>query len=233
VAHGTKVMLLISTDKAINPSSVMGASKRVAESYCQALGSAPDLSRGTRFVAVRFGNVLDSTGSVVPLFRQQLERGGPLTVTHRDMVRYFMTVREAVELVLQAAVLPGRNGEVYILDMGQPVKILDLAEQMIKLAGLRPYQDIKIEFTGLRPGEKMFEELFHSSEASNKTAHESIWLANPPQVPMETLAAKLKRLYEACEQRDGKKTVEMLKELVPEYKADSASYAKPATKELA
>jgi len=217
VAHKVEVMLLISTDKAINPSSVMGATKRVAESYCQALGGDVKLHRGTRFAAVRFGNVLGSTGSVVPLFEQQLKRGGPLTVTHRDMVRYFMTVREAVELVLQAATLPGKNGEVYVLDMGQPVKILDLAEQMIRLAGLKPHTDIQIRFTGLRPGEKMFEELFHASEASARTAHEGIWLAGPPQIPMQALAGKLAKLYEACNGRQAGQAVKMLKALVPEY----------------
>lgn len=218
VAHSVKVMVLISTDKAINPSSVMGATKRVAESYCQALGGETALNHGTRFVAVRFGNVLGSTGSVVPLFEQQLKRGGPLTVTHPDMVRYFMTVREAVELVLQAATLSGKNGEVYILDMGQPVKILDLAEQMIRLSGLKPYQDIKIEFTGLRPGEKMFEELFHATEDSARTAHEGIWLANPAHVPMQTLSKTLGVLFDICNQRNAQHVVAMLKELVPEFR---------------
>ena len=217
VKHGVGVMVLISTDKAINPSSVMGATKRVAECYCQALGADAKLSRNTRFAAVRFGNVLGSTGSVVPLFEQQLKRGGPLTVTHRDMVRYFMTVREAVELVLQAGTISGRNGEVYVLDMGQPVKILDLAEQMIRLSGLKPYTDIKIEFTGLRPGEKMFEELFHPTEESAKTGHEGIWLASLPQVSMPALAQMLARLYEACNGRRAPDVVACLKALVPEY----------------
>jgi O-antigen biosynthesis protein WbqV len=210
-------MVLISTDKAINPSSVMGATKRVAESYCQALGGDAALCGSTRFVAVRFGNVLGSTGSVVPLFEQQLKAGGPLTVTHKDMVRYFMTVREAVELVLQAGTLKGKNGEVYVLDMGQPVKILDLAEQMIRLSGLKPHVDIKIEFTGLRPGEKMFEELFHPTEESAKTAHEGIWLADLPLVPMQALAGKLAKLYEACNGRNAQEVVKSLKALVPEY----------------
>jgi O-antigen biosynthesis protein WbqV len=217
--QGVEVMVLISTDKAINPSSVMGATKRVAESYCQALGGEASLAGKTRFTSVRFGNVLGSTGSVVPLFEQQLKAGGPLTVTHPDMVRYFMTVREAVELVLQAATLTGKNGEVYVLDMGQPVKILDLAEQMIRLSGLKPHVDIKIEFTGLRPGEKMFEELFHPTEASAKTTHEGIWLANPSQVPIEALKNQLTALFDACHARDAKRTVEMLKKLVPEYGA--------------
>ncbi len=222
VKHKVAVMVLISTDKAINPSSVMGATKRVAESYCQALGADARLSQQTRFVAVRFGNVLGSTGSVVPLFEQQLKAGGPLTVTHKDMVRYFMTVREAVELVLQAGTLAGKNGEVYVLDMGQPVKILDLAEQMIRLSGLKPYTDIKIEFTGLRPGEKMFEELFHPTEESAKTAHEGIWLANLPQVSMDALAKKIAKLYEACDGRRAQDVVASLKALVPEYNNSNA-----------
>src|SRR6202000_2558994 len=141
-----------------------------------------------------------------------LQRGGPLTVTHKDMVRYFMTVREAVELVLQAATLSGKNGEVYTLDMRQPVKILDLAEQMIRLAGLKPYQDIQIEFTGLRPGEKMFEELFAPLE-DTRTALGGIWFARPAQTPMAALVSRLSGLYDACSQRRGDAVVKILKEL--------------------
>jgi O-antigen biosynthesis protein WbqV len=176
-----------------------------------------DTANKTRFVTVRFGNVLGSTGSVVPLFQQQLASGGPLTVTHADMVRYFMTVREAVELVLQSATLGKKSGEIYVLDMGQPVRILDLAEQMIRLAGLKPYTDIKIEFTGLRPGEKMFEELFHFSESHTKTAHESIWLANPRQAVMKDILEIFARLLEACIARKAEEAVALLKQLVPEY----------------
>jgi O-antigen biosynthesis protein WbqV len=195
----------------------MGATKRVAESYCQALALDP-AHGSTRFVAVRFGNVLGSTGSVVPLFQQQLARGGPITVTHPDMVRYFMTVREAVELVLQAATLnDDANGEIYVLDMGQPVKILDLAEQMIRLVGLKPHKDIKIEFTGLRPGEKMFEELFHFSEEHAKTSHESIWLVRERSASMETLRRTLAELYEICTKRRADSVVGVLKKLVPEF----------------
>jgi O-antigen biosynthesis protein WbqV len=212
--HGSVVMVMISTDKAVNPSSVMGATKRAAESYCQALGSEKDT---TRFVTVRFGNVLGSTGSVVPLFQQQLANGGPITVTHPDMVRYFMTVREAVELVLQSATLSTKSGEIYVLDMGQPVRILDLAEQMVRLAGLRPHIDIKIEFTGLRPGEKMFEELFHFSEEHSKTAHESIWLANPRHALIEEIKRAFDHLRETCRHRQSQKVIELLKDLVPEY----------------
>jgi len=214
---GVQVMVLISTDKAVNPSSVMGATKRAAESYCQALADDAGLRGDTRFVAVRFGNVLGSTGSVVPLFQKQLAAGGPITVTHADMVRYFMTVREAVELVLQAAALGHKNGEVYVLDMGQPVKILDLAEQMIRLAGLKPHKDIRIEFTGLRPGEKMFEELFHSLENSTKTSHENIWLANQRHTALEALMRSLTELYEASVKRRALDAVRILKTIVPEY----------------
>jgi FlaA1/EpsC-like NDP-sugar epimerase len=217
VRAGVSVMVLISTDKAVNPANVMGATKRAAESYCQALATIPGKS-GTRTVAVRFGNVLGSTGSVVPLFQSQLARGGPLTVTHPDMVRYFMTVREAVELVLQAATLSKNSGELYVLDMGQPVRILDLAEQMIRLGGLKPYQDINIEFTGLRPGEKMFEELFHFSEEHAKTAHESIWLARQQSAPMDVLLLSFTPLRDACSKRDRARVIEALKRIVPEYR---------------
>lgn len=215
--HNVLVMVMISTDKAVNPSSLMGATKRAAESYCQALGNNSAFRGKTRFVTVRFGNVLGSTGSVIPLFQKQLAKGGPITVTHPDMVRYFMTVREAVELVLQSATLGTRNGEIYVLDMGQPVRILDLAEQMIRLAGLKPHNDIKIQFTGLRPGEKMFEELFHFSEEHAKTTHESIWLASPRHASMSDIASILAGLREACIKRHTSDVIKLLQRLVPEY----------------
>lgn len=225
--HKTSVMIMISTDKAVNPANVMGATKRLAESFCQALGEMERSAGKTKFITVRFGNVLGSTGSVVPLFREQLAKGGPLTVTHADMTRYFMTVREAVELVLQAAVLgvgmQDRQECIFVLDMGQPVRILDLALQMIRLAGLRPHEDIKIAFTGLRPGEKLYEELFHFSENAVKTTHESIFLASPRFTDMATLKKALDPLFTACIERRRDEALALLRKLVPEFKPASTS----------
>jgi FlaA1/EpsC-like NDP-sugar epimerase len=177
--YGAQRFVLISTDKAVNPSSVMGATKRVAEVLLQKLEA-----RGgpTRFIAVRFGNVLGSNGSVIPLFRRQLLEGGPLTVTHPDMRRYFMAIPEAVGLVLHAAYL-GRGGDLFELDMGEPVKIVDLAEDLIRLSGLVPGKDVKIEFTGMRPGEKLFEELYFSAEKVHPTAHPRIFCLRAEKMP--------------------------------------------------
>ncbi len=218
-------MVLISTDKAINPSSVMGATKRLAETYCQALDIAGrrDGASGTRFVTVRFGNVLGSTGSVVPLFHRQLAAGGPLTVTDPEMTRYFMTVREAVELVLQASALgleapSAEAGKIYVLDMGEPVKIMDLARQIIRLAGLRPDKDIKIEVTGLRPGEKLREELFHEAELLVETAHPGLHLAAPRTANLELLGRSLNELAELCTDERGEGVMRLLHHLVPEYR---------------
>ncbi len=195
-AAGAEAMVLISTDKAVNPLNVMGASKRMAEQYCQALdreGSAP-----TRFLTVRFGNVLGSTGSVVPRFREQLAKGGPLTVTHPDVTRYFMTVMEAVELVLQAcahgARRSGERGRIMVLDMGRPVKIADLARQMIRLAGLSPGEDVAIEFTGLRPGEKLHEELFSKAENLTPAGVDGVLLAAAEPLPFSQVRALLTEL---------------------------------------
>ncbi len=220
VKHGAGTMLMISTDKAVNPTNVMGATKRLAESYCQAMGSLGQ----TRFVTVRFGNVLGSTGSVVPLFQEQIARGGPVTVTHPDITRYFMTVREAVELVLQAATLgttmKERNECIFVLDMGQPMKIKDLAEQMIRLAGLTPGKDIEISYTGLRPGEKLYEELFHGGENALRTEHQSIFLASPRGGELASLRNALKTLVDAAQNRDKLAALAQLKALVPEFTHD-------------
>ena len=232
---GVAAMVLVSTDKAINPSSVMGATKRLAESYCQALDIAERRhgSGGTRFVTVRFGNVLGSAGSVVPLFHRQLAAGGPLTVTHPDMTRYFMTVSEAVELVLQASALgvqgpASEAGKIYVLDMGEPVRIVDLARQMIRLSGLRPDKDVEIVFTGTRPGEKLTEELFHEAEPLLPAGHPGLRLASPRTVNHALLTRSLEDLAALTAQGRREETLHLLHRLVPEYGG-----AKPATDESA
>lgn len=223
LTHAVPEMVLISTDKAVNPANVMGAGKRLAELYCQ----AADISgQGTRFITVRFGNVLGSAGSVVPLFQKQLADGGPLTVTHEGIERYFMTIGEAVELVLQAAALgPGRNdqGAIYVLDMGDPVKIIDLARQIIRLAGKVPDDDIKIEVTGLRPGEKLYEELFHGQEPPVGTDMDGILIARPRASAFEDIAARLDQLADACQRQDETTALSVLTELVPELSRSAPS----------
>ena len=186
--------VMISTDKAVRPTSVMGATKLIAEKYLQSV-AAESL---TKFVAVRFGNVLNSVGSVVPTFRRQIEEGGPVTVTHPDMTRFFMTIPEAVQLVLQAGAI-GRSGDVLILDMGEPVKIVDLARDLILLSGLRYPDDIDITFTGMRPGEKLYEELFYASESGAKKVHEKIYTGSAENVPpLTAVIADIRRLEQAA-----------------------------------
>ncbi len=220
--HGCEQFVLISTDKAVNPANVMGATKRAAELYCQALND--DLLRGnppgkrpTRFITVRFGNVLGSTGSVVPLFRQQIAQGGPVTVTHPEISRYFMTTQEACQLILQAGAM-GIGGEIFVLDMGTPIKIQYLAEQLIRLAGKTPNQDIQIIYTGLRPGEKLHEELFHAEEqAMSKTRHQKILLAASRKEELAQLLDKFNQLQSASEAFDEVQLLGLLRQIVPEY----------------
>ena len=197
VQHDVESFVLISTDKAVNPTSVMGACKRIAEIICQGFPEG----RGTRFVTVRFGNVLDSAGSVVPLFRRQIAEGGPVTVTHPEISRYFMTIPEACQLILQAMAM-GKGGETFALDMGEPIRIRDLAEQMIRLAGKQPGRDISILYTGLRPGEKLFEELFHPLENYHSTSHPKIFEAAPRRQSAAMVTAQVARAAEAVEKFD-------------------------------
>lgn len=217
-AADAAAMVLISTDKAVNPASVMGATKRAAEMYCQTL-DIEDRS-GTRFVTVRFGNVLGSTGSVVPLFQDQLARGGPLTVTHPEMARYFMTVREAVELVIEAAAAghAAHEGKLFVLDMGAPVRIVDLARQMIRLAGLRPDQDVPIAFTGIRPGEKLYEELFHGGEPLAPSGLPGIFVAAPRTQDKSALADGIAAVARAAATGNDRAVRDALRHLVPEYR---------------
>lgn len=209
--YGVEIFVLISTDKAVNPSNVMGATKRVAELYCQQINR----EFSTRFITVRFGNVLNSTGSVVPLFNEQIRAGGPVTVTHPEITRYFMTIAEAGQLILQAGVL-GQGGEVFVLDMGEPVRISYLAEQLIRLAGKEPGRDIEIVYTGLRPGEKLFEELFHAHEAYAKTGHEKIFLTRSAEQDFRWLVERVNRAEKAVQQYDTEQLRALLVELVPD-----------------
>ena len=204
--------VMISTDKAVNPTSVMGASKRTAEKIVKCFAKRSS----TRFVAVRFGNVLGSRGSVIPMFKSQIERGGPITITHPNMIRYFMTIPEASKLVIQAGAY-GKGGEVFILDMGEPVKILDLAEDLIRLAGLEVGKDIEIKFTGIRPGEKLYEELLTASEGITATKNKKIFIAKPEEVNEEELMLQVGKLKEAALRANPRDVIEAYKVIVPTF----------------
>jgi O-antigen biosynthesis protein WbqV len=224
-AHRIPAMVMISTDKAVNPTNVMGATKRLAEAYCQGLDLAGDAAAITRFIMVRFGNVLGSAGSVVPLFRRQIKAGGPVTVTHPDITRYFMTIPEAVTLVMMAGAQGMEQqedrGNIYLLDMGEPVKIMDLARQMIRLSGRRPEVDIKIKIIGLRPGEKLFEELSYLEETVQPTRSKSILKLMPRATDLRIVRQQVQELRQACANEDLERALRVLKNSVPDYKAGS------------
>jgi len=220
VSFGTGKFVMISTDKAVNPSNIMGTTKRIAEIYIQSLKNSPANNRNgvlsTRFVTTRFGNVLGSNGSVIPRFRAQIQKGGPITVTHPGITRYFMTIPEAVQLVLEAGTM-GSGGEIFIFDMGEPVKITDLALKMIKLAGLQPDKDIKIVYTGLRPGEKLYEELLNVGEHTMPTHHPKIKIAQVISYPYKAVNASIDELLTLNKEQDDMALVNKMKEIVPEF----------------
>ena len=208
-----KRMVLISTDKAVNPTNVMGASKRCCEMIMQYMAQT---TSGTEFAAVRFGNVLGSNGSVIPLFSKQIEAGGPVTVTHPDIIRYFMTIPEAVSLVLDAGTM-AHNGEIFVLDMGEPVKIVTLAENLIRLYGYEPYTEMPITFVGLRPGEKLFEELLMSEEGLKSTANKKIFIGNQIEIDIEKFKKQIEKISDTANKNDKESVVEMLAEIVPTF----------------
>ena len=223
VRYGVKKFVMISTDKAVNPTNVMGCSKRICEIYVQSLDQAIKLKKinaPTQFVTTRFGNVLGSNGSVIPLFREQIKRGGPLTVTDERIVRFFMLIPEACKLVLEAGV-KGNGGEIFVFDMGQPVKIIDLAKRMIKLSGAK---NVEIEITGLRPGEKLYEEVLNELEGTKPTFHEKIRIAQVREYDYEQVRQAIDDLVELSKQYDNMATVKKMKEIVPEYKSKNSEY---------
>lgn len=222
--YGVERFVMVSTDKAVNPTNVMGASKRMAEIYVQTLAKeCARMGNTIQFVTTRFGNVLGSNGSVIPHFKSQIERGGPVTVTHPDIIRYFMTIPEACRLVLEAASF-GKSGEIYVFDMGEPVKIIDLARKMIEMAGLIPDIDIPIQFTGLRPGEKLYEELLNDKETTLPTEHEKITVAQVRQYDFDEVCEKLKKTIDSAYVVDIPYTIRAMKDLIPEFKSQNSPY---------
>lgn len=240
VKHGVRKFVMISTDKAVNPTNVMGASKRIAEIYVQSLNnsliSADHIFRNglsyindldvkpiTRFITTRFGNVLGSNGSVIPRFKQQIEKGGPVTVTHPDITRFFMTIPEACRLVLEAGCM-GKGGEIFVFDMGKSVKIVDLARKMIKLAGLVPNEDVKIEFSGLRPGEKLYEELLNNNENTLPTHHEKIMIGKVREYVFSDVQNAIYSLIDTAKAGEDQNVVLKMKDLVSEYKSQNSRF---------
>ena len=232
VKYGTRKFVMISTDKAVNPTNVMGCSKRICEIYCQSLNKAIyegicpiSVAEGvekpiTQFVTTRFGNVLGSNGSVIPIFKEQIKNGGPVTVTHPDIIRYFMLIPEACKLVLEAGTM-GKGGEIFVFDMGKPVRIVDLAKRMINLSGAK---NVKIAYTGLRDGEKLYEEVLSEKEKTKPTKHRKIMIARVREYDYNTVCANENRLIDAAEEFDDMTIVKIMKEIVPEYKSNSSKY---------
>lgn len=223
VKYKAEKFVFVSTDKAVNPTNVMGASKRLAEVYVQSLNSLHHVE--TRFITTRFGNVLGSNGSVIPLFRKQIEKGGPVTVTHPEIIRYFMTIPEACQLVLEAGTM-GKGGEIYVFDMGIPVKILDLAEKMIKLSGFEPHTQIKIEYTGLRPGEKLYEELLGDEETTMPTHHPKIMVARVTSHSFDEIKNELMKVRKIINEMSNQEIVQFLKHMLPEYISNNSPFEK-------
>ena len=223
VKYGTKKFVMISTDKAVNPTNVMGCSKRICEIYCQSLNQAIQEGKVegvTQFVTTRFGNVLGSNGSVIPIFKEQIAKGGPVTVTHPDIIRFFMLIPEACKLVLEAGTM-GKGGEIFVFDMGKPVKIVDLAKRMISLSGAK---DVKIEFSGLRDGEKLYEEVLNEKEGNLPTTNPKIMIAQTRRYDYATACENERRLMEVSETFNDMAIVKVMKEIVPEYKSKQSKY---------
>jgi FlaA1/EpsC-like NDP-sugar epimerase len=223
VKYGTKKFVMVSTDKAVNPTNVMGCSKRICEIYVQSLDKAikeGKVQGETRFVTTRFGNVLGSNGSVIPLFKEQIKNGGPITVTHPDIIRFFMLIPEACKLVLEAGTM-GQGGEIYVFDMGKPVRIVDLAKRMISLSGAK---DIEIKFTGLRDGEKLYEEVLNDAEFTKPTYNPKIKIAAVREYEYEQVKKNEDRLHEASFRYDDMEIVRIMKEIVPEFKSQHSKY---------
>jgi FlaA1/EpsC-like NDP-sugar epimerase len=232
-SYQSECFVMISTDKAVNPSSIMGTSKRIAEIYIQYLVHQQQPGNREknpiRFITTRFGNVLGSNGSVIPRFTKQIEKGGPITVTHPDIIRYFMTISEACNLVLEASSI-GRGGEIFVFDMGESVKITDMAESMIRLSGLEPYKDINIIFTGLRPGEKLYEELLYDKEKELPTRHEKIMISKLTECNYDEVIPLLLKLVKLATHDNQKEIVKLMKEIVPEFVSKNSIYGSPNDK---